>query len=344
MEDKYKVTIIVPVYNVQDYVVDCLDSIVQQTYTESIECILVDDSGNDNSVQIINEYLSKYNGPINFVFLHHEKNKGLSAARNTGIKHANGEYVIFLDSDDKLYSNSIQSLLDVANKFPEAELIQGSTYPQFLLSKNIQPEYSNDVEWIRSGFCTSATIPVPAWNKLVKAQIIRDNNIYFKEGFLQEDNIWAYQLQKHITKIAFCFDTTYWYRYNPAGIMHGASNEKEAKSFARVFNYVFDEIKQSDRIESYEIRFLEIIAEDVLRRMGADGIQLLVINKNKVFLKLLKISWIKFICFKSRFMQKAYSKSLRIIFQKRDIKLRKQLCKKEILLSNFTPIDYSKKV
>ena len=344
MEDRYKVTIIVPVYNVQDYVVDCLDSIVQQTYTESIECILIDDSGNDNSVQIINEYLSKYNGPINFVFLHHEKNKGLSAARNTGIKHANGEYVIFLDSDDKLYSNSIQSLLDVANKFPEAELIQGSTYPQFLLSKNIQPEYSNDVEWIRSGFCTSATIPVPAWNKLVKAQIIRDNNIYFKEGFLQEDNIWAYQLQKHITKIAFCFDTTYWYRYNPAGIMHGASNEKEAKSFARVFNYVFDEIKQSDRIESYEIRFLEIIAEDVLRRMGADGIQLLVINKNKVFLKLLKISWIKFICFKSRFMQKAYSKSLRIIFQKRDIKLRKQLCKKEILLSNFTPIDYSKKV
>ena len=342
MEEKYKVTIIVPVYNVQDYVVECLDSIVLQTYNKSIECILVDDCGKDESVQIIDGYLKKYNGPIKFVFLHHENNKGLSAARNTGIKHANGEYVIFLDSDDKLYSNSIQSLINVANKYPEAELIQGSTYPQFLLSKNIQPESSDDIEWIRSGFCTSATIPVPAWNKLVKAQIIRDNNLYFKEGFLQEDNIWAYQLQKHIKKIAFCFDTTYWYRYNPAGIMHGASNEKEAKSFARVFNYVFDEIKQSDKIESYEIRFLEIIAEDVLRRMGADGIQLLVIKNNEIFLKLLKLSWIKFIRFKSGFMQKAYSKSLRIIFQKRDNMLRKQLCNKEILLSNFTPIDYSK--
>lgn len=342
MKDKYKVTIVVPVYNVQDYVIECLDSIVSQTYTEDIECILVDDCGKDNSVQIIDEFLKTYKGPINFEFLHHDKNKGLSAARNTGTRHAKGEYVIYLDSDDKLYPNSIQSLLDVANRYPNADLIQGSTYPQFLLSKKIQPDFSDDVEWIRSGFCTSDTIPVPAWNKLVKTQIIKDHNIYFKEGFLQEDNIWAYQLQKHITKIAFCFDTTYWYRYNPAGIMHGISNEKEAQSFARVFNYVYDEIKQEDKIEPYEIQYLEILAKDVLRRMGADGIKMLVINKNKVFLKLLKLSWIRLIHFDNRFLQKVYSKALKILFKRRDIELRKKLCNKEILLSEFTPIDYSK--
>ena len=340
MANEFKITIIVPVFNVQDYIVECLDSITKQTYTDSIECILVDDCGKDNSLSIIDNYIKSYKGAVIFKILHHNQNKGLSAARNTGIKHARGEYLFFLDSDDKLYLNGLQAILDVANKYKDAELIQGSTFPQFLLSQDKQPEYSDNVEWIRVGLCTSSTIPVPAWNKLLKTEFVIKNKLFFKEGFLQEDNIWAYQLQKYVKKIAFCFEPSYWYRYNPAGIMHGISNEKEARSFARVFNYVFDEICKNDIIEVYEIRFLEIVAEDVVRRVGRDGINWLVINNNKTFCKLLKIYWLPRKSIRNRKLQKVYYKILRTVFKFRDQLLRKQLCNKTKLMENFISIDY----
>ena len=91
-----KVSIIIPVYNVENYLVRCLDSVTAQT-CQDIECILVDDCGNDHSVQIAEDYIQTYQGPIVFKFLHHTKNRGLAAARNTGIDAATGDYLFFPD-------------------------------------------------------------------------------------------------------------------------------------------------------------------------------------------------------------------------------------------------------
>ena len=95
-----KVSIVIPVYNVEPYIEECLQSVMRQSYRGEIECILIDDCGTDNSMGIAVQLIEEYNGPIDIKVMHHEHNQGLSAARNTGIDAACGDYIYFLDSDD----------------------------------------------------------------------------------------------------------------------------------------------------------------------------------------------------------------------------------------------------
>lgn len=99
----HKISIIVPIYNVEKYIKSCIDSIIQQDYP-NIECIFVNDCTQDKSMIIVNNCLNKYKGSIEFKIINHENNLGLSAARNTGVKRSTGDYLYFLDSDDELYS------------------------------------------------------------------------------------------------------------------------------------------------------------------------------------------------------------------------------------------------
>ena len=110
-----KISIIVPVYNVEQYVNECFDSIAAQTYKGEIECIFVDDCGQDDSVAILEKLITDYHGAIKFYIVHHEHNKGLSGARNTGIRHAQGDYLYFIDSDDSIKSDCIEKLVALAD-------------------------------------------------------------------------------------------------------------------------------------------------------------------------------------------------------------------------------------
>lgn len=89
------ISVIVPIYNVESYILECLQSVAAQTKTKNVECILVDDCGTDNSVKVAEQFISAYEGDISFALLHHPENEGLSAARNTGIKNARGKYLFF---------------------------------------------------------------------------------------------------------------------------------------------------------------------------------------------------------------------------------------------------------
>lgn len=97
-----KLSIVIPVFNVAPYIADCLRSVMRQTYTGSMECLIVDDCGTDDSIAIAKQMIADYKGPIRFQILHHEWNRGLSAARNTGTEAATGEYLYYLDSDDEI--------------------------------------------------------------------------------------------------------------------------------------------------------------------------------------------------------------------------------------------------
>lgn len=332
-----QVSIIIPVYNVEKYIEDCLESVVEQTCTSPIECILVDDCGTDNSVALAKQFVQHYNGPIQFTMLHHEHNKGLSAARNTAIREAKGEYVYFLDSDDKLFPDSMSHLLSIADKYQDAEIIHGCITPGFILSRDVFPEYSNDIEWIRQGLCT-ITIPDPACNKLVKRDFIIQNNLFFVEGYLQEDTIWSYQIQKFIKAIAFCFEATYWYRYNANSIMNGLGAIKEAKSYARVFNYVYNDLIKGEKIEPYEIKYLIWNAKRVSGYIGkSEGNKFLVTQNNPIFNRALKwstglsrvhINWLRNILLQV----------IKVLIL--DPSIRK-LCRRENLNKNFTPVEIS---
>ena len=97
-----KISILIPVYNVADYIIRCLNSVVEQTYKGPLECILVDDCGSDNSILLVKKFLESYSGNVMFRILHHDRNRGLAAARNTAVENAEGDFVFHLDSDEWL--------------------------------------------------------------------------------------------------------------------------------------------------------------------------------------------------------------------------------------------------
>lgn len=318
MDKNYTISVIIPVFNVEDYIQECLASVARQTMTKDIECILVDDCGNDDSILLAKEFIKKYKGDIDFKIIHHKYNKGLSAARNTGLKNSIGEYVLFVDSDDKIYENCLEELYAVAIKYPKADFVQGSTYPQFLLSQKYYPEYSTNILWIRKNMCISH-IPDPAWNRLVKRTFLINNNLFFWEGYIQEDTIWTYQLQHYVSAVAFCFKPTYWYRYNPQGIMHGGGTKREVDSFARAFNSVLKDMDTFKRIEPYEILYLDYVAQKVIGKMGLDkGKLLLITNENKLFNRLLFCRYIrnKILVYSSKnIFKKVYYKIARMLYR-----------------------------
>lgn len=222
-----KISIIIPVYNVEDYILECLESVVSQDCNHEIECILVDDCGSDNSMYLINEFITNYSGEIDFRIESHKVNKGLSAARNTGIKVATGEYLTFLDSDDKLMAHAITNFVSVAQIYKYPDLIQGdiavsSPYApnkSLAVSASLFPPFSDNVIWCRDNLLNS--VPVTAWAKLIKRDFIIDNNLFYDEGLIHEDEMWRLKASRRIKSIAFCFRPVYYYRNdNENSIMH----------------------------------------------------------------------------------------------------------------------------
>lgn len=280
-----KISIIVPVYNVELYIKECFESIAAQTYKGEIECIFVDDCGQDDSVAILEKLIAEYHGPIQFSIVHHEHNKGLSGARNTGIRKAKGDYLYFLDSDDTITPDCIEKLAALAEKYPQVDIVQGSTKSKlewFQLANKHFPEYSDNFKWIRTTMLLRYSIPMTAWNKLVRKELIIKNGLYFEEGLIHEDEIWNFMLAKHVHSIAFCCDITYIYRENMEGIM-GRSKEF---NYAPVLNIMVDRV--SNPYMCSEISCILSLAgdkyNDIVKRLNRfKGIELYLILENKVY-------------------------------------------------------------
>ena len=137
------VSIIIPIYNVEKYVAECLNSVISQTYDHSkIECIIVNDCTTDDSMDIVYEIIKKYDGGMSFIICRHEHNEGVSAARNTGIEVAKGNYIFFIDSDDYIYPNSLELLLNASKIYGYSDMVVGNFYYEFLKKNN----YTFDVQ------------------------------------------------------------------------------------------------------------------------------------------------------------------------------------------------------
>ena len=211
MKDSIKVSIIIPVYNVSKYIEKCIQSVISQTYT-NIECIIVDDCTPDDSIIKIEKMLNLYNGKIYFRIYHHEQNRGLSAARNTGIKYATGTYIYFLDSDDYITTNAITILKSFIDKYGMVDVVQGNY---------IDLGHHSSYDKIEKGFYDkNSDIKVRylhscmyAWNKLIKKIFILNHNLYFKEGLIHEDSLWQFYVSQYINTLCYSSYKTYYYTY-----------------------------------------------------------------------------------------------------------------------------------
>lgn len=234
-----RVSIIIPVYNVEKYIVECLQSVANQTVADKIECIVVDDCGHDNSFAVAKEWINGYRlknreVSVDFKLIQREKNGGLSAARNTGIEASEGEYLFFLDSDDTIMPNCIELMRTLAKKYGGVDIVQGCYDSKSKILTDFiytMPEFSKDRRFIKRMILDYDRFPVMAQNRLVKRSFITKNNLYFKEGIIHEDNYWSFFISKYIQSFAICPIPTYYYRPNPNGIMAQKDRNQETKAF-----------------------------------------------------------------------------------------------------------------
>lgn len=199
-----KISVIVPIYKVEKYLNRCIDSILNQTY-KNLEIILVDDGSPDECGRIADEYQSN-DSRIKSV---HKKNGGLSDARNYGMGYVTGEYVLFVDSDDWLKEEMIETLYNLSIK-NNADIVQSGfyyAYDNYLLyddryyTEDMEPVELNRQELMRE-LVINEKVKNFAWGKLYRIDLIKD--IPFEKGVLFEDVFWAHKVMDRVNKYVIC--------------------------------------------------------------------------------------------------------------------------------------------
>lgn len=226
-----KASIIIPVYNTERYLRNCLDSVLSQTY-DNVEIILVNDGSTDSSGDICNEY-AKSDIRIKAI---HKENGGLSSARNEGIRNASGDYVVFLDSDDFWNNESaISEIVQIIEKsLPVITDVVCFGYREYLDNKgdngigldftNFDNNQSDSLALLKEMLSKGIYIS-SAWCKVINLSLIRKHNLYFCEGITSEDIDWSARLLKAADNIAVYCDSFYCYRQRSESIVHNLKYE-----------------------------------------------------------------------------------------------------------------------
>lgn len=227
------VSIIVPVYRVEKYIAACIQSILGQKYP-CIELIIVNDCTDDSSIEIAHFILDElpHDSLFRVVWVGHERNRGVSAARNTGILSASGEYIFFLDADDVIPSDCIADLVEAA-ELSESQMVVGenliiSGEKERYIKIGVQDHTIKGNASILNDYLNGKWYNV-AWNKLIKRCFILDNSLFFAEGLLFEDELWGFMLASVLESIAVIRKPTYHYIQHNGSIMHSIENKKRNK-------------------------------------------------------------------------------------------------------------------
>lgn len=239
-----KISIIIPIYNVHDYVERCLDSVICQECEDfDVECILVDDCTPDDSMDVVERKLRNYAGKIDFVVVNHLDNKGLSASRNTGVQHAKGDFVFFLDSDDKLEVGAFEYMVNAVKKdgvrISDVDIIIGNTFickdgKPSMSYKEYNPFFLDNSDETALRSMLNRDLYHIACNKLVKRELILKHNVFFKEGIIDEDMLWSYLVFYYAKGVWVVPQITYIYEDNPGSIMNTSSERVAQRIYSRL--------------------------------------------------------------------------------------------------------------
>lgn len=212
-----EISIIVPVYNVEKYIDRCMDSILRQTFAD-FELILVDDGSLDQSGTICDEYAEKDNR----IRVIHQKNRGLSSARNVGLANAGGKYVMFCDSDDYVSDRWCETMYAQIEQQPNALVV--SNIWRIERDNSCEPKRQSDldIEQEKDYFqIYKMGLSAYVWNKIYNLKRIRDNKISFDETcFFAEDVGFNVQYGMYCDKYIYVAEPLYYYVQNAGSIMH----------------------------------------------------------------------------------------------------------------------------
>lgn len=234
-----KVSVIIPVYNVANYLSQCLDSVCGQTLTD-IEIICINDGSTDSSLSILEQYAAR-DSRIKIIST---TNNGVSAARNIGLTSSTGDFIGFVDSDDWIPANFFEKLYQTAISL-NVDICGGGIkyYGKNKTKKMLTYHRTKTAENITAKF---HLFNIPTynyiWNKLYRRELILGNNLLFTEGIVYEDMIWLPQITALAAKVAVIPGVEYYYRYNASSIVnttqHDFKKEQDYKT-ARQFQNDF---------------------------------------------------------------------------------------------------------
>lgn len=277
------VSIIIPCYNVENYVEDCINSVIKQDYT-NWECIIINDGSTDNTLDLIKNIKEKDNR----IRVFSQENLGLSATRNKGIEHSNGVFIFFLDSDDVLDSHAIQTLVSAASN---NDIVTGITVNSKIENKYIEklshlyPPKEGNVVFENNHFevlitaMESALTPV-AQNRLYKKDFLNKNNIRFKEKILHEDELWFFETMLFARNVKYIDQETYFYRTNNEDSITRKLNDKNLESYIAILEEIHQKYilgKDLEIAQWYNIYMKKIIIDFAIREQSKLSTE--VINK-----------------------------------------------------------------
>lgn len=263
---KPKISIVTPVYEVEQYISECTQSVIDQSY-DNIEFILVDDCSGDNSINIAEKLLvNSVKSGLVYKIMRHEHNRGVSAARNTALHVASGDYIFCLDSDDKLTPQCVETLVEKAVS-TDADMVvcshisegKAQTRGGFL---NAPVDMVNTNEDCIRAFAQS-WFNVAPWCKLIKRSFIEQYQLYFKEGIINEDAPWTFQLCLNAQSMVFVKRDLYVYRDSTNSIMSKKQVEHINQSNVIALQIFRREIEMRDylwkNINIYNIMMRQIV-------------------------------------------------------------------------------------
>lgn len=222
-----KFSVVIPVYKVEAYLDQCVESVLTQTYPH-LEVILVDDGSPDRCGSMCDEWAAK-DDRIRVI---HQQNGGLSAARNTGIRHVTGDYVIFLDSDDWWETNAA---LETVAKYLERIPVDVLTF-NYRKSYDGSPEssyFSSHIPSHQSAQRVDALVRehlwiCSSWNKVIRSTLFKENALFFREGITSEDMDWSLRLALKAQTFAFLNCCVLVYRQRPQSITASVTKKSVA--------------------------------------------------------------------------------------------------------------------
>ena len=243
--EKYhpKISVIIPVYGVEKYIRQCLESIINQTY-KNLEIIVVNDGTKDNSMKIVEEYLSDER-----IKIINKQNGGLSSARNRGMEEATGKYIFFVDSDDWIELNTIEILVknsksvDIVgtNFFYWDEIQKIKKKNKELLEENI----------IRKGeYFFNKFTEIMVWNKLYRYSFLKEKKLIFLEGIIHEDEEFTFKCYMNSPEVKYINEYLYNYRVNRENSIMNNSKKNEKLEFSiKSLEMIVQSLKESVKEE-----------------------------------------------------------------------------------------------
>lgn len=267
-----RLSIIIPFYNVEQYIAQCLDSVYRQDIPEEeYEVICVDDCSPDNSIAIVEEYAKKH---ANLVIVSNQYNRKLGGARNAGMEVAKGEYIWFIDSDDFIEENCFKKLLSIAeNEDLDILHFNYANYPNIVIT-DYRPDsevmtgvdmfFSPQFKWYHD--------LVTAWRKLYKRQFLIDNKIQFAEHIMFEDNDYAILAFANAQRVKHISSFVYLYRNNPDSITRVKYTSEHVSYWLDLCHRLvrikdlFKRENKDERFQKLIMDFIRYIISDVLTK------------------------------------------------------------------------------